>query len=102
MRKLVRRAAAVLVVLYLGFVGAFFGVMHNPVAFGQFMRRVPEPVLYTVPYFKYLWFAARAGHLKVGDPAPDFRLLSSDRKTPIQLSAFRGQRPVVLIFGSYT
>jgi len=45
---------------------------------------------------------ARAGHLKVGDPAPDFALPTADRKAQVQLSSFRGSKPVVLIFGSYT
>jgi len=52
--------------------------------------------------FKQLWFIARAGHLKVGDPAPDFNLPSADEKAQVQLSSFRQQKPVVLIFGSYT
>ena len=40
--------------------------------------------------------------LKVGDPAPDFKLRTVDGKREVRLSEFRGQRPVVLIFGSYT
>ena len=52
--------------------------------------------------FKQLWFIARAGHLKVGDPAPDFNLPTPDKKAQVQLSSFRRQKPVVLIFGSYT
>lgn len=40
--------------------------------------------------------------LKVGDPAPDFKLRTVDGKREVRLSDFRGQRPVVLIFGSYT
>jgi hypothetical protein len=55
------------------------------------------------------------GALKAGDPAPDFalkRLLSDAEKEaagkdapkpkPVRLSDFKGKRPVVLIFGSYT
>jgi hypothetical protein len=40
--------------------------------------------------------------LKKGDPAPDFALpmLTGDRV--IRLSAFRGKKPVVLVFASYT
>jgi hypothetical protein len=40
--------------------------------------------------------------LKVGDPAPDFTLPTVDGKDAVTLSAFRGKRPVVLIFASYT
>ena len=39
---------------------------------------------------------------KVGDLAPDFELQNADGTTAVQLSAFRGKRPVALVFGSYT
>lgn len=39
---------------------------------------------------------------KPGDIAPDFELRDVNGKNPVRLSAFRGQKPVVLIFGSYT
>ncbi|MDH3592876.1 MAG: hypothetical protein OER88_13410, partial [Planctomycetota bacterium] len=38
----------------------------------------------------------------VGKPAPDFTLQSPDGKVAATLSSFQGQRPVALIFGSYT
>jgi len=40
--------------------------------------------------------------LKVGQKAPDFKLKSLDGKSETQLSSFKGKKPVVLIFGSYT
>jgi len=40
--------------------------------------------------------------LRPGAPAPDFELKSLDGKQSVKLSAFRGQKPVALIFGSYT
>lgn len=40
--------------------------------------------------------------LKVGDKAPDFTLKTPDGKGAVTLSEFRGRRPVVLIFASYT
>ncbi len=40
--------------------------------------------------------------LAVGDLAPDFRLKTKDGKHEVRLSGFRGKKPVVLIFGSYT
>ena len=40
--------------------------------------------------------------LKEGDPAPDFSLPLADGKQEVKLSSFRGKKPVVLIFGSYT
>jgi hypothetical protein len=39
---------------------------------------------------------------KVGDPAPDFTLITRDGKGKISLSDYRGKKPVVLLFGSYT
>ena len=39
---------------------------------------------------------------KAGDPAPDFTLHDAKGADPVTLSSFRGERPVVLIFGSFT
>ena len=52
--------------------------------------------------FESLWMSARAGHLHAGDVAPDFTLKTVDGTAQVTLSSFRGQRPVVLVFGSYT
>lgn len=41
-------------------------------------------------------------HPKVGEPAPDFELDLHDGSGQVRLSSFRGDRPVVLIFGSLT
>jgi peroxiredoxin len=42
------------------------------------------------------------GSPKVGETAPDFELSDVDGKNPVRLSSFRGERPVALVFGSYT
>ncbi len=39
---------------------------------------------------------------KVGDMAPDFELPELGRSGSVHLSQFRGERPVALLFGSYT
>jgi cytochrome oxidase Cu insertion factor (SCO1/SenC/PrrC family) len=39
---------------------------------------------------------------KVGQEAPLFKLASLDGKKETDLKSFRGQRPVILFFGSYT
>jgi hypothetical protein len=39
---------------------------------------------------------------RVGDMAPDFELRDVDGDSPVRLSEFRGQRPVALLFGSFT
>jgi hypothetical protein len=38
----------------------------------------------------------------IGADAPDFTLPRLGSAEPVQISSFRGQRPVALIFGSYT
>jgi len=43
-----------------------------------------------------------AGAPRVGDSAPDFELRDIQGKDPIRLSSFRDDKPVVLIFGSFT
>jgi cytochrome oxidase Cu insertion factor (SCO1/SenC/PrrC family) len=40
--------------------------------------------------------------LRVGDVAPDFKLRTKDGSREVQLSSFKGKRPVVLVFGSFT
>lgn len=39
---------------------------------------------------------------RVGEYAPDFELPTMDGSTVMRLSAHRGARPVLLVFGSYT
>lgn len=72
-----------------------------PETFGAIMARVPSIAMIVLP-FKPLWMSARAGSLRPGDRAPDFTLpvLHGDRT--VTLSAQYRQKPVVLIFGSYT
>ena len=40
--------------------------------------------------------------LKVGQEAPTFKLKSLDGESETDLASFKGKKPVVLIFGSYT
>ena len=39
---------------------------------------------------------------RVGAVAPDFELLDAQGQNPLRLSAFAGQKPVALVFGSAT
>ncbi len=39
---------------------------------------------------------------KVGDVAPDFELRDVNGLNPVRLSDFCGQKPVALVFGSFT
>ena len=42
------------------------------------------------------------GAPRVGEIAPDFELFDSDGLQAVRLSSLRGQRPVALVFGSFT
>ena len=77
MRKF-RKFAAAFAVVYLALSAGLVAVMHRPILFGEVMRHVPDPMMMLVP-FKQLWFLARAGGLKVGDPAPGFNLPTADK-----------------------
>ena len=96
------RVAAALLVLWLGFLGLVaYKMRQTPEEFGQFMRYVPFPAYFVLP-FETFWTQARSGNVQVGDTAPEFRLKSLDKTTEVALSDFRGKSPVVLVFGSYT
>ena len=94
--------ALVLVAAYILLSAAFFSIAHlPPTRFAAVMARAPRPFMFILP-FEPLWTMARAGSVNVGDKAPDFRLQTVDKQSHVQLSSFRGDRPVVLVFGSYT
>ena len=96
------RSATCLAAIYLVLCVALYWAMTRPPdVFGRIMARVPLPLMIVLP-FETLWKHARAGTLEPGDMAPDFRLPTLDRKDTVQLASFRGSRPVVLVFGSYT
>ena len=81
--------------------GLAIAMRQPPDRFGAIMAKVPGIAFAVLP-FQPLWMNARAGHLQVGDVAPDFTLKTLDGAAQVSLSSFRGKRPVVLVFGSYT
>ena len=84
-------------------VGLYRVMRQSPEQFGRVMAKIPGPVPFLILPFETLWTHARAGTLQVGSPAPDFALMKLDKTATIQLSALSAQnRPVVLVFGSYT
>ncbi len=102
-RRLVWGCVAVLLALYAALAGAMLAAMHKPPGeFARFVSRLPGPVVFLLLPFETLWNIARAGPLQVGDPAPDFDLALAGSPGRVRLSSFRGDRPVVLVFGSYT
>jgi hypothetical protein len=100
--KWIGRTALVHFAAWLVFLGFVYAKMISPPEqFGMFMSKLPMPFYFVLP-FETLWFRARAGALNVGDAAPDFELNTVDKSGQVRLSSFRGSKPVVLVFGSYT
>ena len=94
--------AGAIVVLWLGFVAYVDWAMHQPPeTFGRVMARMPMPAYFLFP-FETMWTRARAGRVNVGDAAPDFTVKTLETKEPVQLASLWTDKPVVLVFGSYT
>jgi len=92
-----------------GFYVVLFGVvlaamLQTPARFGSFMKHVPGPLVWGTLPAPRMWLWARRGALVPGDSAPDFTLPrhADGGRDRVTLSSYRGQRPVVLVFGSYT
>ena len=97
-----RESLVAIAALYAALTMLLFGVMmQSPDRFAATMKHVPWPVFAALP-FKPLWQVARAGQVGIGDLAPDFSLESPDHKSSFRLSSLHGEKPVVLVFGSYT
>jgi hypothetical protein len=102
--------------ILLGVVTAYAGVLAGlyvmislpPGRFANLIARIPSSETPAGPLFEYvlplepIFKTARAGKLHVGDEAPDFNLKLVHGEERVHLGSFRQQRPVVLIFGSYT
>ena len=104
-RKWLRRflkGLLVFVVIYAVLTASFFALMlQGPDRFARVMRYVPWQAFIVFPFVP-LWKVARNGTTRVGEMAPDFALETTNHTGTVQLSSFRGQKPVVLVFGSYT
>jgi hypothetical protein len=103
-RKAVVTTVCTLAALWVLACVGLYGVMRQPPEhFARVMAKIPGPVAFLVLPFETLWMRARAGTLQVGNPAPDFALTKLDKTAQVQLSSFTAEnRPVVLVFGSYT
>ena len=103
MIKWLGRGILLIVAAYLLLAASVTAAMLQPPArFGQIMRYVPAPMVWGLLPGPRIWLWARSGTLTEGQQAPDFTLSTADRKGSVTLSSHRGQRPVVLVFGSYT
>jgi len=100
--RLTVRVLIVLVAMHATLSAGFYLAMRQPPdVFGQIVAKTPFPFMMALP-FETLWNSARGGKVQVGDMAPDFTLPTLDHKSTVHLAEFRGSRPVVLVFGSYT
>ena len=100
--RIILRICLVLALLYgLLVAGLAIAMRRPPGVFGSIMAKMP-PVAFMILPFERLWMSARAGDLQVGQEAPDFSLKNLNGDASVQLSSFRRQKPVVLVFGSYT
>jgi hypothetical protein len=82
-------------------VALYAAMRQPPETFGRIMAHVPTAAMMLLP-FKPLWMSARGGDLQVGDQAIDFTLPVLHGERTVTLSNEYRQRPVVLVFGSYT
>ncbi len=101
MKRLLKIATALLLAYGMVVLAFYIAMRQKPGVFGRVMSATPNAAFVVLP-FKSMWLSARRGSLRPGDNAPDFLLESHDHKAKVQLSSFRGQKPVVLVFGSYT
>ena len=100
--KIVGGCAACAALVWLTASLALYVAMRQPPArFGALMAHVP-PIMMGILPFRPLWMSARAGALVPGDIAPDFELPMLHGDDAVRLSALTPDKPVVLIFGSYT
>ena len=101
-RPWVLRIGGACLVLWIGFVSYIAWAMRQPPeVFGRVMSRMPMPAYFVIP-FETLWMQARGGQLRVGDVAPNFPVKHLTDTTPVDLGSLWAERPVVLVFGSYT
>jgi hypothetical protein len=105
-KKLVRRWAVSIAALCLaGWFSLLAYVnwaMHQPPeVFGHVMAKMPLPAYFVLP-FETLWTRARRGKLSAGDVAPDLTVKKLEDHSQLDLASLWADRPVVLVFGSYT
>jgi len=93
--------ASVAIVYGASTAGLYYAMVQPPERFGAIMSHVPMPAMIVLP-FQPLWMSARGGSLQAGATAPDFTLPRLDHSSTVTLSETLRERPVALIFGSYT
>jgi hypothetical protein len=102
MRQWILRGLSAVAVLYLGFLAFIYaGMKQEPEVFAGMVAKLPMPAMMLFP-FETFWRSARAGRLQVGDAAPTFPLIPARGGEAVTLASMWAERPLVLVFGSYT
>jgi hypothetical protein len=103
MKWILRVVTAIVICYILLFSMVAVAMLQPPERFGAFMKRMPPAVVWGALPAPRMWLWARKGRLAEGDLAPDFTLRTAqNRSRRVTLASYRDQRPVVLVFGSYT
>jgi hypothetical protein len=103
MKWLLRGVTAIVVVYILLFSAVAIAMLQPPERFGAFMKHMPPAIVWGTLPAPRMWLWARRGRLAEGALAPDFTLRTAqDRTKRVTLASYRDQRPVVLVFGSYS
>jgi hypothetical protein len=101
--RLVLRVLTLALVAWLLASAALFAVMLlPPEKFAAVVGKAPAGLIGRILPFAPLWKVARKGSVDAGDPAPEFDLERLDKTGRVKLTSHMGDRPVVLVFGSYT
>ena len=101
-RTWISGVAALCLAGWLYLVGYVNWAMHQPPeVFGHVMAKMPMPAYFVLP-FETLWMRAREGQLSVGDTAPDITVKKLEDHSATSLASLWMDKPVVLVFGSYT
>ncbi len=87
-----KRVLGITLIVLVVLSGAAFGVL-------SYFMGGPRDVYGFLRYALPQW---HKGDLKVGAKAPDFEAVGLDGSTMVRLSDRIGQKPLILIFGSYT
>jgi len=79
--------------------GSILGILVIAFAGLSFMAGSPKDVYWMV---RYAFPHMHRGKLRLGDDAPDVKLLALDGFQPFHLRERTGAKPLVVVFGSYT
>ena len=101
MKWLIRGVVVLAVVYAAGVAGVYWLMRKPPAEFAAGIARLPRFSMMVLP-FEPLWMRARAGELDVGEAAPEFELPTLDKSARVRLSSLAREKPVLLVFGSYT